>query len=168
MAVRRSAFAVVGGFGVRFGVGGEDDDLCLRLQRLLPDAVLRYRPNAVVKHDYDPDIRDALRRNRAYGRAASIDYLQGHGRLPAIYPFPILIVVSFGLGAINPALLAVPFVLCVALYPGWLRLALTRRNPLYIGFSVFQAAFELQTTIGFVGHLVAKGRLRPNPQAEPS
>ena len=161
MATRRSAFDLVGGFDERFRVGGEDDDLCLRLQRLRPGAALRYRPQAIVAHDYDSSFVEALRRSRAYGRAAAIAYLKGNGRLPAIFPFPILIVLSFGLAAFNLALLAVPFALLVGLYPGWLRLATVRRNPAYVGFAFLQAAFELQTTVGFVSHLVASHRLHP-------
>jgi hypothetical protein len=161
MAIRRSTFELAGGFSDRFGLGGEDDDLCLRLQRLLPDAVLRYRPSAAVAHDYDPRIRDALRRNRAYGRAAGIDYLQGYGRLPAIFPFPILLVALFALVTIDPVLLAVPFVAVVLLYPGWLREAVKKRNPAYVGFAVLQATFELQTTLGFLGQLVKERRVRP-------
>ena len=163
MTIRRSAFELAGGFSNRFGLGGEDDDLCLRLQRLRPKAVLRYSPRAVVAHDYDPSLRDALRRNRAYGRAAGIDYLQGFGRLPAIFPFPILILASFALAAIDLALLAVPFVLLVLLYPGWLRLAVRKRKPAYVGFALLQATFELQTTLGFLGQLAAARRLRPKP-----
>lgn len=167
MAIRRSTFELAGGFSDRFGLGGEDDDLCLRLQRLLPDAVLRYRPSAIVAHDYDPNIWDALRRNRAYGRAAGIDYLQGYGRLPAIFPFPILILASFGLTAIDVTFLAVPFVLVLALYPGWIRLAIARRRPGYVGFAFLQGAFEAQTTVGFVRQLVAERRLWPKREPSP-
>jgi hypothetical protein len=88
--------------------------------------------------------------------------LKGDGRLPAIFPFPILILLSFGLAAISLALVAVPFALLfLLLYPGWLRLAVGRRNPAYVGFAFLQAAFELQTTFGFLRHLVGERRLRP-------
>ena len=157
MAIRRSAFELVGGFDEQFDVGGEDDDLCLRLHRLRPGAVLRYRPRAVVAHDYDSSLRDALRRSRTYGRAAAIAYLKGNGRSPAIFPFPIVILISFALAALDLRLLAVPIALLVLLYPGWLRLAFARREPAYVGLSAFQAAFELQTTIGFLGY-VARAR----------
>jgi GT2 family glycosyltransferase len=166
MAIRRSAYDLVGGFDERFRVGGEDDDLCLRLHHLRPGATLRYRPQAVIAHDYDTSIRDALRRSRAYGDAAAISYLKGNGRLPAIFPFPILILLSFGLAAISLALLAVPFALLVVLYPGWLRLAVVRRSPACLGFAPLQAAFEMQTTVGFLCHLVTKPLLCPWPKQQ--
>jgi glycosyltransferase involved in cell wall biosynthesis len=154
MALRRSTFELVGGFDGRFRLGDEDTDFWLRLHGLRAGALLRYSPWAVVAHDYDPNFRDALRRSRAYGRAAAVAYLDGRRRLPTIFPFPLLILSSFTLAAVDLRLLTVPFALIVLLYPGWLRLALSRRNPVYVGFSLFQAAFELQTSAGFLGYLV--------------
>jgi GT2 family glycosyltransferase len=165
MAIRRSAFELLGGFNEHFAAGGEEDDLCMRLHKLRPDAKLRYSPKAIVLHDYDASLRDALRRNRRYGRAAAISYLQGGGRLPAIFPFPILILLSFALAAINLAFLAVPVVLLVLLYPGWLRLAVMRRKPAYVCFAGLQAAFEVETTVGFLSHLAAERRIRPRRSA---
>lgn len=160
MALRRSAFELVDGFDELFRLGDEDTDFWLRLHAIQPDALLRYNPRAVVAHDYDPRFRDALRRCCAYGRAAGFAYLEGRRDVPAIFPFPILILFSLGLAAINLALLAVPLAMLILLYPGWLRLAFARRNPAYVGFSVFQAAFELQTTIGFLGYVASARRLR--------
>ena len=54
----------------------------------------------------------------------------------------------------------------VLLYPGWLRLAVKRRNPSYFAFAFFQALFELQTTAGFIGHLTSERRLRPRPRSD--
>jgi hypothetical protein len=82
--------------------------------------------------------------------------------VPSIFPFPLLILLSFALAAVDLRLLAVPFALLILLYPGWLRLAFARRNPAYVGFAVLQSAFELQTTMGFVGFVARHGRQRPN------
>jgi GT2 family glycosyltransferase len=161
MGIRRSALELTEGFDEQFRAGGEDDDLCLRLRRLRPDGRLVYASAAVVAHDYDPSVGDGLRRSRAYGHAAGIAYLKGDGRLPAIFPFPFLIALSLALAAINPAFLVVPVVLVLILYPGWIKRAIERRRPSYLGFGLLQAVFELQTTIGFLGHLIATRRTRP-------
>jgi GT2 family glycosyltransferase len=160
MGLRRSTFELVGGFDDNFRLGAEDTDFCLRLNTIRPDALIRYSPEAVVAHDFDPSFGDALRRSRAYGRAAAFAYLAGRRRAPSIFPFPFLILVSFGLAAIDLRLLVVPFALLVSLYPGWLRLAVKRRNPAYVGFAPLQAVFEFQTTVGSFGYLVGKRQLR--------
>jgi GT2 family glycosyltransferase len=169
MAIRRSSFELLGGFDERYVLpGGEDEDLCLRLHRARPGALLRYSSQAVVAHDYDPRFRDAFRRARAYGAASAIGYLTRGDRLPAIFPFPILILLSFAAATVNLALLVIPVVLILLLYPGWLRLAVSRRAPAYLGFAVLQAALELQTSIGFVRRLITERRLLPRRASEAS
>jgi glycosyltransferase involved in cell wall biosynthesis len=57
MSFRREVFATIGGFRIgRVGtlsIGQENDEteFCIRLQRLWPEAILLYRPEAVVHHE---------------------------------------------------------------------------------------------------------------------
>jgi glucosyl-dolichyl phosphate glucuronosyltransferase len=55
MAIRQEVFASVGGFRLDFGKVGaisrpEDTDLCIRMGKALPGALLMYVPDAVVDH----------------------------------------------------------------------------------------------------------------------
>lgn len=165
MSLRRTALELVGGFDERFNLGAEDTDLSLRLHEAQPGATLRYAPRAIVAHDYNPDVRDALRRSRAYGRAAAFAYLLGRRRLPAVFPFPILIAATLPLAAITPILLIIPAVLLVLLYPGWARVAVARRNPAYLGYAAIQALIELWTMAGCFDYLLRQTARRQTPRS---
>ena len=153
MSLRRTTLESVGGFDERFRLAADDTDLCLRLNELRPGARLLYAPRAVVAHDYNPDIRDALRRCRTYGQAAAFAYLLGRRRLPALFPFPVLIAATIPLAPIDPVMLVIPFALLLLLYPGWARVAIIRRNPAYLGYALLQAILELWTTAGSLEYL---------------
>jgi GT2 family glycosyltransferase len=169
MSVRRAALDLVGGFDDRFNsVGAEDTDLSLRLREARPDGLLRYAPHAVVAHDYDPHLRDALRRSRTYGHAAAFAYRLGRRRLPAIFPFPLLITATLALSAVTPILLTVPAALLLLLYPGWARIAIGRRNPAYLGYAPLQALLELWTMAGSLEYLLGRAQGtwdRPPPES---
>jgi GT2 family glycosyltransferase len=158
MSLRRTTLESVGGFDARFRLAADDTDLCLRLNELRPRARLLYTSRAVVAHDYAPEMRDAFRRSRTYGQAAAFAYLLGRRRLPALFPFPFLIGVTIPLAAVDPVMLAIPVALLLLLYPGWARVAATRRNPAYLGYTLLQAALELWTTVGSVDYLMREGR----------
>ncbi len=76
---RRSAFALAGGFasgigrdGDRLPLGGEETELCIRLTRAMPEAVLLIDDRSVIHHRV-PAVRERFRyfRTRAYAEGLS-------------------------------------------------------------------------------------------------
>jgi GT2 family glycosyltransferase len=104
MAVRRDAWEAVGGFDARYFLYGEDVDLSLRLQ--LVGWRVGVEPRARVVHDYAFEKGHYkwfhLERNRWW-------------TLLAVYPAPLLVLLSPALLAFEAGLLA------VAARGGWLR-----------------------------------------------
>lgn len=150
MSMRRSTFYLVGGFDPNIRFGGEEEDFWTRLYKLSPDAQLRYAPKALIRHNYDSSFKDAVRRNYSYGIGAARTFLKDKGRLPVLYPFPLLILLSLGLVALNPYFLLIPLFLTLFLYGGWLGVALLRRDPTYIFYAYVQMLLELINSYGFV------------------
>lgn len=70
MAFWRARLTDVGGFDPRFGVAGDDVDVCWRLQDR--GWTLGFSPSAVVWHKRRESIRDFFRQQRGYGRAEAL------------------------------------------------------------------------------------------------
>ena len=156
MSMRRSIFGLVGGFDPIMRFGGEEEDFWNRLRKLKPNEKLLYAPGALIKHDYEPYFKDALRRNYSYGIGSARKFLKDGG-LPVLYPFPVLVIVSLGLALISPYyLLICPFLITV-LYPGWLLLAVRKKQPSYTLYAGVQMILELVNSCGFIrGYLKFK------------
>ncbi len=150
MSIRRAIFELISGFAPDLR-SAEEDDFWNRLRRLQPNAKLLYEPTAIVKHDYDPQFKDALRRNRSYGAGLAHLFLKSEGlRVPTLYPFPFLVLLSLGLMLLSPYLLLVSFLLVILLYPGWLIEAIRKNRPQYTLYSFVQISLELVNDYGFV------------------
>jgi GT2 family glycosyltransferase len=146
---RRCALEAVGGFdpGIRFG--GEDEDVFFRLRRAVPQGRLRFEPAASMAHDYNPSLRDALRRARAYGAGNARNCAKHPEWRPTLYPAPVLLslVTAAALWQSRVALL-IPL-LPLLMSPRWLVFAARHRSPLACGYCYVQLLQEAASNIGF-------------------
>lgn len=115
--VHRMALERAGGFSERFRhAAGEDVDLGIRLAEL---GELRWCPDAVVAHDFEPSFVSFVRRFVRYGRG---NRMLANGRERRVFrPRPFM---PLELTATNSLLSAVAF---LSLSVGWVREGLERR-----------------------------------------
>lgn len=149
MSFRKEVLEAVGLFDEKFRFGGEEEDLCKRIDELRP-GTLYFNPDAKISHQYERSLRDTLRRSQAYGKGSARMFRKHKDINPVIYPFPPVIVASALLGLVHPALFAVPFVAIPFIYLRWLLLALSRRSPEAILYAYIQFLQEIYGTIGFI------------------
>jgi len=152
MSFRKSALLKVGLFDERFRFGGEDVDICIRLNKLQNDC-LWFMPRAKINHQLDSHLRDTLRRSKNSWGIGLARLSKKHDDFKILpYPFPIIILLSLLLGIINPWLLFTPFVLILFVYSVGLRVALRKLRgsvePLLYGYIQFLQ--ELYCNIGYV------------------
>jgi glycosyltransferase involved in cell wall biosynthesis len=138
------------GLDERFRFGAEDLDLCLQVLRRFPDGRLVTTPDAVVRHHFEPDLRDTLRRSRAYGRGCAMLYLKWPSMRPTIFPGPILVSALVVASVFFPFFLAVAVLLPQLMYPTGFRLALTRRQPASLLDAYVQLAQEAYGNVGYL------------------
>jgi glycosyltransferase involved in cell wall biosynthesis len=156
MSFLRHAVTQVG-LDERFRFGAEDLDLCLQLRRRFAGGRLILTPEAVVQHHFEPDLKDTLRRSRAYGRGCAMLYRKWPTMRPTIFPGPVLVFALLVASAFLPFLAAVAVFLPQLMYPTGLRLALTRRQPACLLDAYVQLA---QETYGNAGYLQGLWRYR--------
>lgn len=150
MSFRRQALIEVGQFDDRFGFGGEDQDLCMRLTRAFSSGRLVFVPDARVVHHFKPSVRDTLRRSRAYGRGSARLCRKWPAVPPTIFPAPAA-VLALGLAAARrPWLAAAAVVLPQLMYPAGLRQAVIRRSAPCVLDAYLQLAQEAYGNIGFL------------------
>lgn len=149
MSFLREAVTEIG-LDERFRFGAEDLDLCLQLRRRFPDGRLVTTPAAVVRHHFEPDLRDTLRRSRAYGRGCAMLYLKWPTMRPTIFPWPVLVFALLVASAFFPLLLAVTVLLPQLMYPMGLRLALSGRQPACLLDAYVQLAQEAYGNVGYL------------------
>jgi glycosyltransferase involved in cell wall biosynthesis len=162
MSFRRQALLDAGLFDTRFTFGAEELDLCRRLARAHPRAQLVLEPAARVVHEFEPSLRDMLRRSRAYGRGSARMYRKWPSVNPTFFPLPVAtaVLLAFGAAVWAPlalAALAAPHVVA----PGGLRGAVRHRDPTYLLDPYFNLAQETWEDIGFVHGLWAYRDLEP-------
>lgn len=149
MSFRKEVLEAVGLFDEKFRFGGEEEDLCKRIDELRP-GTLYFNPSAKISHQYERSLRDTLRRSQAYGKGSARMFRKHKDINPVIYPFPPVIAASVLLGLVHPALFAVPFVAIPFIYLRWLLLAFSRRSPEAILYAYIQFLQEIYGTIGFI------------------
>ena len=168
MSFRRDAIAEVGA-DERFARSGLMNlDICLRMRRRFPQGRLVVTPGAVVRHHFDPGLRDTLRRSRAYGRGCAMLYLKWPTMRPTIFPAPVLVLTLLVASAIFWPLIALAVLIPQLLYPLGMRHAVTSRRLSCLLDPYVQLA---QETCGNVGYLQGLWRYRgfaPEPVASPT
>lgn len=149
VSFRKYVLQEINMFDERFAFAGEDVDLCKRLNQVYPKS-LWYAPKAKVVHRFDRRLSDTLRRSKAYG-VGNAQLLRKHKDfLPPIYPFPILILLSFLFGFINLWFLLTPLLLVIVIYSVGIRTALKNRSLEPFLYGYIQYLQELYGNIGFI------------------
>ena len=147
---RKSALKKIGMFDERFKFSGEDFDLCMRLNNSYPGSIW-FAPKAKVVHQFSPSLRDTLRRSQAYGYGGNGCMTHKHKDVnPTIYPFPLIILLSFLLCIITPWLLLTPFALVLIIYSLGIRIAIKKRSLEALLYGYIQCLQELYYDIGFL------------------
>ncbi|MCB0976794.1 MAG: glycosyltransferase [Acidimicrobiales bacterium] len=153
MILRVDALRAVGGFDAAMTFGGEDEDVCVRLRERFGDDSIVYVEDAHVGHDYDPSLRDALRRKRAYGAGAGRNFVNNRSGLPPLFPGPIAVAAVAGTALLarrhRPSLLLAALSAPLAVYPRWSMRALRERDPESLAYAYIQFGEEAATTGGF-------------------
>jgi GT2 family glycosyltransferase len=150
MALRRALIDELDGFDEAIQLGGDEEDLCCRAHARPRGAVFRYHPPAAIDHVFEPQLRDSLRRARAYGR--------GHPHLASthrdvkliVYPFPVALALAgiAVLGSGHRRWLALIALAPIAAYMRWPMHALRQRSFEPLLYPYLELAEEASTMIG--------------------
>ena len=163
MSFRRQVLLDVELFDTRFTFGAEELDLCRRLARRHPDAKLFLEPSARVVHEFEPSLRDMLRRSRAYGRGSARMYRKWPGVSPTFFPVPVAVGALLAGATRRPSLalaaLAAPHVAS----PHGVRGALAGRDPRRLLEPYLRLAQEAWEDVGFLEGLWAFRDLEAMP-----
>jgi uncharacterized membrane protein/glycosyltransferase involved in cell wall biosynthesis len=149
MSFRKSALESVGGFDAHFRFGGEEEDLCKRLNEQQPGSLV-FTPKAVILHQYERTLKDTLRRSQAYAKGNARMYHKHKDVNPIIFPFPILLAATLALGLISPWLLLTPVILIPLLYSRWTMLAIKGRRIEAFLYGYIQFLQECYGNVGFI------------------
>jgi glycosyltransferase involved in cell wall biosynthesis len=151
MSFRAQAFAAVGLFADEIRFGGEDEEFCSRIRHHFGNESMLFRQQASVAHHFDPELRDTLRRARAYGRGNARGYRTGYTKVPPLFPLPVVTLVLALRSLWRPWTLVTAVALPIVGYPYVLaRWARSSGLMQRVGFCYIQFAQECATIFGFV------------------
>jgi GT2 family glycosyltransferase len=150
MAFRVETLKLADGFDERFHFGGEEEDLCRRLV-LSGAGRLQFVPEALVLHEFEPSLRDTLRRSKAYGRGNARMYLKHPDLSPTVYPLPVLVTGVLAAAALlrRPRWAVAAFALPSLLFAHWPVKAVLRRRPEWLLYPYLQVLQEGCSNLGF-------------------
>lgn len=150
MSFRRKVIFDVGHFDDRTPFAGEDLDLCLRVTQGIPCGRLAFVPESRVVHHFEPELRDTLRRSRAYGIGSARLYRKWPSLPPTLFPGPVLVLMLIAASPWVPVLAVAAILMPHLLYPRGLRHAVRHRQPAAILDAYVQLAQETCHSVGFV------------------
>jgi glycosyltransferase involved in cell wall biosynthesis len=152
MALRAELLESIGGFDDNYHFGGEEEELCRRAHQRPGGTRLVYWPSALVRHVFRPELRDTLRRARAYGVGNARSAAKHDDVRLIVYPFPVAValLLAAGLGLRRAPLVAAALAAPAALYYGWPLRALRERRAEPLGYAYIQLAQEVATMAGEV------------------
>ncbi len=94
MSIRADALAAISGFDERIRFGGDEVQCCEDLRALYGESSIVLEPTLVMRHDFDPSMRDVFRRARSYGRGGGRKFAL-HGGHPELRPYPFIVLAMF-------------------------------------------------------------------------
>ena len=153
MSIRADALAAIGGFDEQIRFGGDEVQCCEDLRAAFGDSSIMLEPSLVMRHDFDPSMRDVFRRARSYGRGGGRK-LALHGGHPELRPYPFALLASgIAVLLIRPRRALQLFIIIALLMAMaiWRRLIQPRSGSFIESFSypLIFAACELISTVGF-------------------
>jgi GT2 family glycosyltransferase len=150
MALRAELLDSIGGFDPNYHFGGEEEELCRRAHQRPGGARLVYWPAALVRHVFRPELRDTLRRARAYGVGNARSAAKHDQVRLIVFPFPVAIatLAAAGLARRSTRLVVAAALLPMALYYGWPLRALRHRSAEPLAYAYIQLAQEVATMAG--------------------
>ncbi len=148
-SARRDVLDAIGLFDERITFGGDEEDVCRRLRLRFPNGRFVYSPNAVVLHDFDPTVRDTLRRSYAYGKGSARAFLKNRNQFPTVFPLPAVVAALLVAGVWRRPALTIAAALPLAAFPRWPVEAVRFRSAEHVGFAYLQLLQETASDIGF-------------------
>lgn len=155
MSFRRAALFEAGLFDETFTLASDELDLCLRLAAAHPDGRIILEPRSRIAHRFEPSLRDALRRSRAYGVGAARMHRKWPSMRPTFFPFPFVMALVLGLSLRRPRLLLLVLVLPQLMFPEGLRRVGQTRSISSLLDPAVRLAQEAAANAGFIEELHA-------------
>ncbi len=156
---RRDALEKIGGFDAGVAFAGEDEDLCRRIRAAHPHLRLWFTEAAPVWHDFDPSVRDLVRRARSYGLGSARNCAKHPEWRPGVFPAPILFALIMARAVHQPIWALAGAALPLVFFPRWAKAAAGTLSPEPLIYAYLQLLEEAATDVGFL--LGRRGGPRP-------
>jgi glycosyltransferase involved in cell wall biosynthesis len=151
MSFNLEALSRVGGFDSSIRFGGDEEHVCRILRKQFGDQSILCYSSIVVAHNFDPRLRDTLRRAFLYGVSNGRTWARDGG-LPSVRPVGGLFVASLiftaPLSLLGASLISllIPFIM----WRRWVSASWRERNPEAIIYPLIALAQELCANMGFL------------------